>query len=91
MQIALRHFGVDLGLVERAAETIGRPLSPAAAAQDRSRALRDTRDDLTKCAVQRDDRLAAVPALAGGEHDRIAADVRPGYARQIAQPQPGRR
>lgn len=39
--------------------------------------------------MQRDDRFAAVAALACGEDDRVVADVRPGHAYQIAQPQAG--
>src|SRR6266851_10068305 len=89
MQIPLRHPGVDFGLVERAAETVSRPRSTPAISQDRGRALWNALQDIAKRAVQRDDCLAAVLALAGGEHDRVVADVRPRHAHQIAQTQAG--
>jgi hypothetical protein len=47
---------------------------------NRGRALRDTRDDLAKCAVHRNDCFTTVPAFAGGEHDRVIADMRPSHA-----------
>src|SRR6266478_4413239 len=71
MQIPLRHPGVDFGLVERAAETVSRPRSTPPISQDRGRALWNALQDIAKRAVQRDDCLAAVLALAGGEHDRV--------------------
>ena len=58
-----------------------------AASQDCGGALRDTREDVTKRIIERNDRLSAVLALAGGEHDRVVADVRPGEPQQITKPQ----
>ena len=75
--------------VEGAAETIGRPGRPLAAGQDRGRPIRDARENIAQRTVERDDHVALVVALAGGEDDGVVADVRPGQPQQVAEPQAG--
>ena len=73
--------------VEGGAETVAFPGTMTTVCEDRCRALRDSRQRGLQRVVERDDNLAAVSALAGGHDDGVVADVRPGYAQQVAQPQ----
>jgi hypothetical protein len=75
MQIAFGHAGFDLSLAERASAAVCRPGSPPTARQDRGCALRDARENISKHAIERNDRLAAMPALARGEHDGVILHV----------------
>jgi hypothetical protein len=60
-----------------------------AAGQNRGRAPGDTRQNVAKRTIQRNNRLSPVPALAGGEHDGFFANMGPGQANQVAEPQAG--
>ena len=77
VQIGVGQACDNLRLIERGAESILGPGPMLAVGKDRGRPLWDGGQDFFQIIIQRDDRLAPVITLAGGDDDGIVADVRP--------------
>lgn len=83
MQIAISEAGLRLRENE-AASKAQTPRPAEAIRQDGGRALWDAREHIAQRVIERNYCLAAMLALAGGDLDRVIADMRPAQPKQIA-------